>query len=115
MSEPRLSAALEAAAILRKVSSEGDFGAILKRGDAERGSLLLIVQTRGEFFTCLQRTFDFASSTYAWSRVGPTRSASSADIAAFLGQQARFDPDLWQIELDIAQPERFIAETTRSG
>jgi len=25
------------------------------------------------------------------------------------------DPDFWLIELDIADPERFIAETTSSG
>ena len=32
----------------------------------------------------------------------------------FLAKRTRFDPDLWAIELDIADPERFIAETTGS-
>jgi hypothetical protein len=52
---------------------------------------------------------------YRWQRVGPTESASSAEIADFLARRARFDEDLWAIELDIADAERFIAETTAAG
>ena len=37
------------------------------------------------------------------------------EIADFLARRARFDEDLWAIELDIADAERFIAETTVSG
>ena len=33
-------------------------------------------------------------------------------VADFLAKRARFDTDFWAIELDIAAPERFIAETT---
>ena len=41
----------------------------------------------------------------------------SADftLEEFLARRARFDEDLWAIELDIADPERFIAETTAQG
>jgi hypothetical protein len=46
--------------------------------------------------------------------VGPGESASSTEIADFLAKRTRFDDDLWAIELDIADPERFIAETTSS-
>jgi hypothetical protein len=30
----------------------------------------------------------------------------------FVASRERFDTDFWLIELDIAEPERFIAETT---
>ena len=33
----------------------------------------------------------------------------------FLRKRARFDEDSWVVELDIADPERFIAETTAAG
>jgi len=115
VSEPRLAAAVEASAIVRRVANQGDFGTILKRGDSERGSLLLVVSSRGEHVACLQRVFDFDGGGYQWNRVGPERSRSSEEVRNFLDQQTRFDPDLWQIELDIAEPERFIAETTASG
>jgi hypothetical protein len=47
--------------------------------------------------------------------VGPPESSSSADLAVFLARRARFDEDLWAVELDIADAERFIAETKLTG
>jgi hypothetical protein len=53
--------------------------------------------------------------TYNWGAVGPEAGAPEEKVSQFLARQAGFDPDLWLVELDIAQPERFIAETTLSG
>ena len=86
----------------------------MKRGDEERGSLLLFVSSRGAHVTSLERILNFDGS-YSWQRVGPPESAGSTEIADFLARRARFDEDLWAIELDIADPERFIAETTLTG
>lgn len=114
MSAERLPAHLEAASILRRAEAGGDFGTILRKGDPERGSLLLIIGSRGHHFAVLERVLSLKEG-YVWRAVGPGESASSADIAAFLAKRARFDEDSWVIELDIAEPERFIAETTRLG
>jgi hypothetical protein len=56
-----------------------------------------------------------ADGAYRWNRSGPADSGEMDDVAAFLQKRARFDPDSWAIELDIANPERFIAETTAAG
>jgi hypothetical protein len=87
---------------------------VLRKGDDERGSLLLFVSSRGVHQAALERVLGF-DGTYAWQRAGPAESASSLEIANFLARRARFDDDYWAIELDIADPERFIAETTSSG
>jgi hypothetical protein len=87
---------------------------VLKKGDPERGSLLLIVSSRGRHVACLERVLSFENG-YVWQAVGPAESASSAEISDFLAKRGRFDEDYWAIELDIADPERFIAETTRLG
>ena len=86
----------------------------MKRGDEERGSLLLFVSSRGAHIASLERILNLDGS-YSWQRVGPSESAGSAEIADFLARRTRFDEDLWAIELDIADPERFIAETTLTG
>ena len=86
----------------------------MKRGDPERGSLLLLVSSCGVHVACLERILNL-DGRYRWQRVGPGESASSAEIADFLARRARFDEDSWAIELDIAEPERFIAETTSAG
>jgi hypothetical protein len=107
----RLPAQLEATGIIRRVQAAGDFGAILKKGDPERGSLLLVVSSRGRHVSCLERVLSL-DGDYRWQRIGPNESASSAEIRDFLAKRARFDEDSWSIELDIADAERFIAETT---
>jgi hypothetical protein len=114
MSLDRLPAQLEATSIVRRVQAQGDFAAVLRKGDAERGSLLLVIASRGRHYACLERVLSF-DGVYGWRVAGPKESAGSAEISAFLAERARFDEDLWAIELDIAEPERFVAETTASG
>ena len=86
----------------------------MKQGDKERGSLLLLIANKGVHLACLERVLSVDGS-YRWQRAGPGESASSAEITDFLARRARFDEDLWAIELDIADAERFIAETTLTG
>jgi hypothetical protein len=114
MSRDRLPAHLEVASILRRVEASGGFGTILRKGDPERGSVLLVISRRGEHFACLERMLSL-SGAYEWRSTGPSESAGSADVVNFLAARARFDEDVWAVELDIAEPERFIAETTHLG
>ena len=73
-----------------------------------------MVASRGGHFACLERVLNL-NGTYRWEVVGPSDSASSGDVEAFVARRARFDEDLWAVELDVAEPERFIAETIASG
>jgi hypothetical protein len=99
---------------MRRVAASGGFATVMRKGDEERGSLLLLISSRGVHIACLERVLNLDGS-YRWQRAGPGESASSAEIRDFLARRARFDEDLWAIELDIAEPERFIAETTSAG
>jgi len=110
----RLSAAVEASSLLRRVETEGGFGAVLRKGDPDRGALLLVVRSRDRHVACLERMLAM-DGTYRWEQVGPGENSASAELADFLQKRLQFDSDLWLIELDIAQPERFIAETTVAG
>ena len=110
----RLPAHVEVAGIVRRVAAAGDFAAIITKGDPDRGSLLILVRSRGRHIACLERVLG-PDGAYRWQLVGPADSASSAEIADFLARRARFDEDSWAIELDIADAERFIAETTSAG
>ena len=87
---------------------------MLRKGDPDRGSILLFVAHRGEHVACLERVLTM-DGRYVWQATGPPESAGSAETADFLAKRARFDEDLWAIELDIADAERFIAETTSVG
>jgi hypothetical protein len=99
---------------LRRASAEGGFGTVIRKGDEDRGSLLLLVSSRGVHRAALERVLSI-EGTYSWEPVGPSESASSAELTEFLARRARFDEDSWVVELDIADPERFIAETKLQG
>jgi hypothetical protein len=110
----RLPAQLEAAAIIRRVQAEGGFAAVLRKGDPDRGALTLILRERGEFYGLLERVMgpDFG---YRWALTESQKGLGSEQLDLLIAGRARLDADFWLIELDIAQPERFVAETTGSA
>ena len=110
----RIPAHVEATAIMRRVEADGGFATVLRKGDMDRGSLLLFLSERGEFRGILERELgpDF---TYRWTFKPVGDSPGSDSLRDLTARRERFDPDSWLIELDIADPERFIAETTGLG
>jgi hypothetical protein len=110
----RLTSAVEVASLVRRVESGGDFAAVLKRGDPDRGSVLLLVSSRGRHVGCLERMSNLDGG-HCWQRIGPGDSSDSDAVREFLARRARIDADLWAVELDVADAERFIAETTLTG
>ncbi|WP_426266157.1 DUF1491 family protein [Sphingomonas sp. LHG3443-2] len=108
MSEPRLAAGVEASTLLARARDLGGFGTILRRGDAERGSLMLVLAERGEARFLVQRLLQ-GSGTYEWES---RELADSDSLERQLAKARDRDPDLWLIELDIPSAEQFIAEMT---
>ena len=97
---------------MRRATAEGGFATIIAKGDAERGSLLLIFTERGEQVALFERMLN-AAGVYEWQKSGPKSEAPTS--AEWLEKRRRNDPDLWLIELDVPDAERFIAETTSKG
>ena len=95
---------------MRRAEAEGGFATLLRKGDPDRGAVTLVLEKRGEFCGILERELG-ASFDYEWV----FKPAGSESVADFIARRERFDTDFWLIELDIAEPERFIAETTSSG
>jgi hypothetical protein len=114
VSDRRLPTHLEVASVLRRAAASGDFATVIRRGDPDRGALMIVVTSRGRHVACLERSLAL-DGAYHWRPVGPGESAGSDEVQDFLRKRARFDTDSWAIELDIAEPERFIAETTLAG
>lgn len=110
----RLPAHLEAAGLMRQVEAQGGFGTIIKRGDADRGALILLIASRGQHQACLERTLS-GNGIYGWQTSGPAPGADNQSLADWSEKRVRFDEDSWLIELDIPDPERFIAEMGAKG
>ena len=114
MTDDRLPAAVEATGLIRRIEAQGDFAMLLNRGDPDRGALILVVGSRGRHVACLERVLTI-DGKYRWQQTGPGESAGPGEITDFLAKRRRIDSDIWLIELDIAQAERFIAETIGEG
>jgi hypothetical protein len=109
----RLPAKLEVAALVRSVQGGGGFASILHKGDPHRGAISLLVAERGQPRGVLERRMA-ADFTYRWCE-GPSPAAQGFDWREWVDNASRIDPDCWLVELDVADAQRFIAETTASG
>lgn len=111
---PRLATQLEAAALIRLAEAAGGHGTVLHKGDLERGTLLLILASRGQPQFTLERLLD-PSGHYSWQKSFLDPGSNLAKVSELLARRARFDPDFWAIELDVADPERFVVESLPAG
>jgi hypothetical protein len=99
-----------AGALIRRVEKAGGFAAVLHRGDAISGVILVQCLEKGEKTGLFERAPDF-SGGYRLVHCGPSVDAESDVADQYMARRLRSDPDLWLIELDIADAERFAAET----
>ncbi len=74
------------------------------------GAILLQFLERGRFAGFAERMFDLDGKARLES-VGPALDEGEEALAAYRARRGARDPDLWIIELDIAEAKRFAAET----
>jgi hypothetical protein len=110
----RLAAGIEVSGLIRRIEGLGGSAAVLARGDAEAGAILLALADRGAFHGFLERALD-AGGRYGWRRAGPQNVEDSQEISHYISRRRAIDGDLWVLELDIAGVERFAAEMIATG
>jgi len=108
MSEtPRLPAAVEVSALVRQVNAQGGFATVLAKGEADAGTILLLLCENGQD----QRVYDrmpMADGTRGWHCAKRRDPQDPQPFQDWLDRRSQQDRDLWIVELDIAGAERFI-------
>ncbi|WP_293880828.1 DUF1491 family protein [Sphingomonas sp.] len=107
---PRLTSAMLVSSLIRLVDQAGGSATVLKKGNSGAGAILLYCSERGRF-TSLQERVLTGTGCYLWQPIGPDATHPVNEIDAYLARRRERDGDLWLIELDIANAERFAAET----
>ena len=110
----RLPSGVLVGAMLRRVTDAGGIGKMLARGDAQAGAILVITLERGVNPRAWERGIGPSGAVELIS-VGPQEPDNTGEIYDYWQRRRARDPDLWVIELDIAQAERFAAETMSEG
>lgn len=105
----RLPASVIASALIRRVNDAGGFATVRVKGDAQGGTFLLIATARGGDAKLFERGIGRSGAPQLIEST-PTDASPNAIEAYWRKRRAR-DPDLWVIELDSPDAERFAAET----
>lgn len=106
--EARLPAHLEVSGLLRAAESAGGFAVVLQKGEREGGTILIVLTENGTSTRAFERMPD-PNGARKWICSKVQDSENPSEFQDYLKRRAGQDPDLWMIELDVANGERLIA------
>ncbi len=95
--------------LIRRAEAAGGFATVLAKGDDDSGVILVQCSERGAPGPLLERRFA-PSGHYIWEAVGPGDPKDGESRANYQERRQKADPDLWIVELDIADAPRLVAE-----
>ena len=105
--EARLPAHLEVAGLIRQVNAAGGFATVLSRGEREAGTILVVLSQNGANLRIAER-MPHPDGDRQWTIIRIQDTEKSEEFHEYLTRRGDQDRDLWVIELDIANGERFI-------
>lgn len=111
--DARLPAHLEVAALLREVQANGGFATVLRKGERDAGTILVVLCENGAQQRLYERMPQL-DGTRAWICSKAEDIEKPGEFSEYLERRGRQDGDVWIVELDIADGERFIAPLTKN-
>ena len=103
----RLPAHLEVSGLVQAVSAQGGFATVLAKGERDAGTILIICCENGTNARLFERMPNL-DGTRKWTRVKSQDTDKASDFDDYVARRKAQDSDLWIVELDIANGERFI-------
>ena len=107
MTGPRLPASTMVPALIRQTQGNGGFATVLRKGEKEAGTILVVLTENGANSRVYER-MPQADGTRAWYCARRDDSQDSGAFEQYLARRRDQDDDLWIVELDIANGERLI-------
>ena len=104
----RIPAHLEVSGLIRAVQAAGGFGTVIARGERDAGTLLVICCENGADAAAFER-MPQPDGTRAWTLSRKQDTENPQEFWDYCDRRQRQDDDLWIVELDISDAERFIA------
>jgi hypothetical protein len=112
----RLTTEFWVSALLRRAFTQGCFGAVEKRGATEAGAVFIVQRERngGLALYCPAPQSDYSGDIAERRFTRELTDATPADIERRLEKEARFDSDLWVVEVEAGTDrlEEWIGPTT---
>ena len=110
--DARLPAHLEVSAIIRLVEAAGGFAVVTAKGERDAGTILILTFYRGENAVLFEKMpqLDGTRPFIAAKQQNPEK---PQEIYEYLARRKQQDPDIWVLEVDIADGAQFIASLPR--
>lgn len=105
--DSRLPAHLEVSGLIRAVEAAGGFATVIASGERDAGTILVVCCDKGRACAAYER-MPCSNGPRSWTRVRKQDIEKPAEFEFYLENRQRQDSDLWIVELDIAEGERFI-------
>ncbi|RPF71405.1 DUF1491 family protein [Aurantiacibacter spongiae] len=105
--DDRLPAHVEVAGLLRAVQAAGGFGMVVQKGEPTAGTLLVLCCEKGTNTRAYERMPQL-DGTRRWTLSRAQDTENPSEFSDYVDRRRRQDSDLWIVELDAANPERFI-------
>jgi hypothetical protein len=112
--EARLPAHLEVAGLMRRVAAEGGFATVIAKGERDAGTILLVLRDP-RTNPCLFERMPHPDGTRPWTLNRVQDADNKQEFEEYLTRRARQDRDVWIVELDVPNPERFIGDSAAAG
>lgn len=110
----RLTSRVLVSALIRRTQAEGGFATVLHRGEETSGSIVLQIVERGINLGFFERVTDLSGAVQL-VRCGPLEVTESSENIQYIERRTRSDPDIWVVELDIAEGQRLAAAILCTG
>jgi hypothetical protein len=102
--EPRLKTGIWVKALIRRCDLRAIGVAVVARGDADAGTVLIRLSGREPGVTVLAPARQ-PDGTLGWMRATGPAPVAEDEAASYIDRQRRRDPDLWVIEIETPSPQ----------
>jgi len=96
-------------ALVRRVQAAGGTAMILHKGESIAGTILVQLLDRGANLGLVERVTGLSGRTELVPS-GPRNDGQDTDISSYIERRIRIDPDIWIVELDVAEGQQLAAD-----
>lgn len=104
----RLPTYIEVSGLIRAVETAGGFATVLAKGERDAGTMLITTLGRGEPARLYERMPQLDGSRM-FTVTREQDPDNPMEFNEYLTKRSQQDPDIWIVELDIADAARFVA------